>query len=71
MSSLHQHTPSLTAFDPRGLTLRTVAYHRARAQDEPQARVHRQTFSAGGQLQEQWDARLHRLQESDLSLIHI
>ena len=49
MSSLHQHTPSLTAFDPRGLTLRTVAYHRARAQDEPQARVQRQTMSAGGQ----------------------
>lgn len=65
MSSLHQHTPSLTAFDPRGLTLRTVAYHRAQAQDEPQARVHRQTFSAGGQLQQQWDARLHRLHETD------
>lgn len=65
MSSLHQHTPSLTAFDPRGLTLRTVAYHRARAQDEPQTRVHRQTFSAGGQLQQQWDARLHRLHKTD------
>ena len=65
MSSLHQHTPSLTAFDPRGLTLRTVAYHRARAQDELQARVHRQTFSAGGQLQQQWDARLHRLHKTD------
>ena len=65
MSSLHQHTPSLTAFDPRGLTLRTVAYHRARAQDEPHARVHRQTFSAGGQLQQQWDPRLRRLHETD------
>ncbi|MQT49254.1 RHS repeat protein [Pseudomonas helleri] len=65
MSSLHQHTPSLTAFDPRGLTLRTVAYYRAQAQDEPQARVHRQTFSAGGQLQQQWDARLHRLHKTD------
>ena len=56
--SLHRHTPSLTSYDPRGLTIRAVAYHRRTAGDEPQARIHRQVYSATGLLTEQWDPRL-------------
>ncbi|MFP3515638.1 RHS repeat-associated core domain-containing protein [Pseudomonas sp. SIMBA_077] len=69
MSSLHQHTPSLTAVDPRGLTLRTVAYHRAHPQDESQSRIVRQTFGVTGQLHQQWDARLQRLHAADSTVM--
>ena len=56
--ALHRHTPSLTAYDPRGLAIRSVAYHRRTAAEEPQARVSRQMFGASGYLTEQWDPRL-------------
>ncbi len=56
--ALHRHTPSLTAYDPRGLAIRSVAYHRRTAAEEPQARVSRQVFGATGFLTEQWDPRL-------------
>ncbi len=62
--SLHRHTPSLTAYDPRGLTIRAVAYHRRTAVDEPQARIHRQVYTATGLLSEQWDPRLTALRAS-------
>lgn len=62
--SLHRHTPSLTSYDPRGLTIRAVAYHRRAAGEEPQARIHRQVYSATGLLREQWDPRLAALRAS-------
>lgn len=65
MSSLHRFTPLLTAFDSRGSTVRTVAYHRQRAGDEPQARVSRNTFGATGFLQQQRDPRLSALQAAN------
>lgn len=68
MSSLHQYTPSLTAIDPRGLTVRTVAYHRRRVQDVPEARISRQVYGANGMLQQQWDPRLYVLHVSDSSV---
>lgn len=68
--SLHRHTPSLTSYDPRGLTIRAVAYHRRTAGDEPQARIHRQVYSATGMLSEQWDPRLTALRASAANLRH-
>ena len=62
MSSLHRFTPSLAAFDSRGATVRAVAYHRQRTEDEPVARISRNTFGATGFLQQQWDPRLYALQ---------
>ncbi len=56
-ASLHRNTPTIVAFDPRGLTVRTLAYHRANAQAEPQARISRQVYGASGFLQQQWDPR--------------
>lgn len=56
-TSLHLNTPSLTAIDPRGLTVRTVQYHREHVTQTPQARVTRQVFGANGFLLEQWDPR--------------
>lgn len=64
-SSLHKHTPSLTAFDPRGLTVRNVDYYRANAQDAAQARIQRQVYDGRGLMIEQWDPRLYQLQRSD------
>ena len=62
MASLHRFTPSLTAFDPRGASVRTVAYQRLRVEDQPVARVRRNVFGITGALQQQWDPRLHALQ---------
>lgn len=60
-SLLHRHTPTLAAMDPRGLLLRSVAYHRASADTRPQTRTRRQTFGATGLLETQWDPRLDAL----------
>jgi len=65
MPSLHRHTPVLTALDPRGAPVRTVAYHRLRAEDEPVARITRSVYGATGFLQQQWDPRLQALQATD------
>lgn len=62
-SSLHHHTPSLAAFDPRGLSVRRVAYHRTSSGAPARARITRQVFGATGVLLEQWDPRLHRLRD--------
>lgn len=65
MPSLHQNTPSLTVFDPRGLTVRSVAYHRNTLQQQPLEYVTRQVFGARGFLQQQWDPRLSDLHGLD------
>lgn len=62
--SLHRHTPSLVAIDPRGLIVRNVDYHRSSAKVEPQARIHRQVFGSSGLMIEQWDPRLWQLSRS-------
>ena len=62
-SSLHHHTPSLAAFDPRGLSVRRVAYHRTSSDAPALSRINSQVFSATGVLLEQWDPRLHRMRD--------
>jgi len=57
-ATLHQHTPLLVALDPRGLSIRSVAWCRSRPSDAAQARVTRSTFNAAGHLVSQWDPRL-------------
>ena len=64
-SLLHRHTPTLAAMDPRGLVLRSVAYHRASADTPPQARIRRHTYGATGLLETQWDPRLYALRVSE------
>lgn len=61
---LHQHTPTLSAIDPRGLAVRSVAYQRGTYQDLPRARIGRRVFGSQGSQLEQWDPRLHALSES-------
>ena len=64
-SSLHQHTPSLTVIDPRGLSVRGIAYHRREVEEAIAARVQRQVFNAQRHLVQQWDPRLLELSESE------
>lgn len=66
-ASFHRNTPSLAAFDPRGLTVRSVAYLRAAPEAAPTARVRRQVYGASGLLLQQWDSRLHALYLSEPS----
>lgn len=61
MSSLHHHTPSLTAIDPRGLSVRSVGYYRKASQEVPQSRIHQSLYGANGFLSQQWDPRLGSL----------
>ncbi|WP_314915718.1 RHS repeat-associated core domain-containing protein [Pseudomonas helleri] len=64
-SSLHQRTPSLTVVDPRGLVVRSIAYHRQEIEEPIAERIQRQVFNAKGHLCQQWDPRLFEL--SDLA----
>lgn len=59
--STHRHTPSLSVIDPRGLPVRTVAFHRREAQHTAQAQVTRQCYDAAGRSAGQWDPRLFAL----------
>jgi insecticidal toxin complex protein TccC len=67
-ASLHQHTPSLTVTDSRGLSVRTIAYHRADVGVDIVARPHRQVFDANGHLNEQWDPRLLELSKVEVGV---
>ena len=40
MTSLHHYTPSLTAIDPRGLSVRRVNYNRLSVHEPQQPRIH-------------------------------
>lgn len=57
-SALHTHTPTLTAIDPRGLQVRSVALHRREAGDAISERVDRSAFDSAGRLVQRWDPRL-------------
>ncbi|MGH8348049.1 MAG: RHS repeat protein, partial [Pseudomonas sp.] len=56
--SIHRHTPSLTASDPRGLPVRVVGYWRDIDGVPPQARVNRTVHDWAGRAIAQWDPRL-------------
>ncbi|MCU1738145.1 MULTISPECIES: RHS repeat-associated core domain-containing protein [unclassified Pseudomonas] len=62
---IHTHTPTLTVIDPRGLTVRSVAYCRSVETAEPEERINRSTYDAMGRLIEQWDPRLWALSAED------
>jgi RHS repeat-associated protein len=63
-ASLHSHTPVLTVFDPRGLSVRNVAYYRLHAKGDITERIHRQVFNAQGRSSQQWDPRLFGLAQA-------
>ncbi|WP_448096754.1 RHS repeat-associated core domain-containing protein [Luteibacter yeojuensis] len=56
--TLHARTPGLTAIDPRGLSVRLVAYHRLDPASDPESRIERNTYDAAGRARAHWDARL-------------
>ena len=47
---LYHKTPTISAVDSRGLTVRQVAYYRRNADDKPQARITRQHHDTAGRL---------------------
>lgn len=55
--SVHQHTPTLIALDGAGREVRRVAYYRAEAGLDAQARIARQAFNKAGLVAAAWDAR--------------
>ncbi len=63
--SVHAHTPGLTAFDPRGLTVRTVGYWRDGSQPA-QPRINRMSHDSAGRMVAQRDPRLWHTAQANL-----
>ncbi|WP_433861179.1 RHS repeat-associated core domain-containing protein [Pseudomonas thivervalensis] len=55
---LHHKTPTISAFDGRGLPVRQIAYYRRDAQEASQARITQQDYDAAGRQVAQRDPRL-------------
>ncbi|MFP3493939.1 RHS repeat-associated core domain-containing protein [Pseudomonas sp. SIMBA_059] len=64
-ANLHQHTPQLSAIDPRGRVVRNVAYCRTTPLERPQRRVTRTAWDGAGRAVAQWDPRLWVLHSAD------
>jgi insecticidal toxin complex protein TccC len=56
--ALHTHTPTLSVNDPRGLPVRSVSFHRTRADESVTERVDRSGYDSAGRLTRRWDPRL-------------
>ena len=57
-ATLHRKTPTITAVDSRGMTIRHVAYWRSEADKTAEARITRQQYDTAGRQVAQWDPRL-------------
>ncbi|EJM64029.1 RHS repeat-associated core domain protein containing protein [Pseudomonas sp. GM49] len=70
--SVHRHTPTLTALDPRGLAVRGVGFWRDNDGVSPQTRVNRTVHDWAGRVIAQWDPRLFldALAPANLQTIH-
>jgi len=66
--SMHRHTPSLTVFDSRGLTVRQTAYYRAQIDLDAQACVNAQVYDSQGRVIQVWDPRLFELRTTQPDL---
>jgi insecticidal toxin complex protein TccC len=69
--SIHRHTPSLTANDPRGLVVRALGYWRDNDGVLPQARVNRTVHDWAGRAMAQWDPRLFPDASAPANLVSI
>ncbi|MNO37875.1 putative deoxyribonuclease RhsA [compost metagenome] len=58
IASLHACTPTLAVSDPRGLTLRTVTFHRTSSSARPEERINSQTYNWVGKPVAHRDPRL-------------
>ncbi len=54
----HAHTPAIQAFDPRGLVLRNVSYHRRDSTSAPEGYITQQAHDAAGRTVLNCDPRL-------------
>ncbi|ATW30779.1 hypothetical protein BJP41_09850 (plasmid) [Candidatus Williamhamiltonella defendens] len=65
-SNIHAHTPEVTVLDNRGLTVRTIGYHRhPETPDVTEERITRHQFDARGHLVTSIDPRLFARQQHD------
>lgn len=64
-TGVHDKTPTLNVFDPRGRSIRSVEYYRARENVAAQARIQRTFYDAAGRAALEWDPRLWTLLNED------
>ncbi|KAA1187616.1 RHS repeat protein [Photorhabdus heterorhabditis] len=58
-SKLYQHTPSVSVYDNRGLTIRNIDFHRTFAEGNTDTRITRHQYDAHGYLNYSIDPRLY------------
>lgn len=55
--AIHSRTPHLTVAEPRGLTVRSIDYHRREPGTRAEARVHLNALDDKAQVTARWDPR--------------
>jgi insecticidal toxin complex protein TccC len=70
-TNFHDATPTLMAQDPRGQSIRSVAYYRAHLEQTPEPRINRQIYNPNGHLSAGWDPRLWAMQgQPNLTMVY-
>ena len=67
MLNQDRYTPTLAVFDPKGRTVRSVAYCCVDSSPDAEARINRIKFDAVGRAVAQWDSRLWALHAQEAS----
>ncbi|SCZ69030.1 MULTISPECIES: RHS repeat domain-containing protein [Photorhabdus] len=65
---LYQHTPTVSVYDNRGLTIRNIDFHRSTAGGDTDIRITRHQYDARGHLSQSIDPRLYDAKQTDNSI---
>ncbi|MEK9497999.1 RHS repeat domain-containing protein [Photorhabdus sp. P32] len=65
---LYQHTPTVSVYDNRGLTIRNIDFHRTVAGGDTDIRITRHQYDARGHLSQSIDPRLYDAKQTDNSI---
>ncbi|AXG41705.1 MULTISPECIES: RHS repeat protein [Photorhabdus] len=65
---LYQHTPTISVYDNRGLTIRNIDFHRSVAGGDTDTRITRHQYDVRGHLSQSIDPRLYDAKQLDNSI---
>ncbi|WP_240000703.1 MULTISPECIES: RHS repeat protein [unclassified Photorhabdus] len=65
---LYQHTPTVSVYDNRGLTIRNIDFHRSVAGGDTDIRITRHQYDVRGHLSQSIDPRLYDAKQLDNSI---
>jgi RHS repeat-associated protein len=67
LNAMHRDTPTLAVIEPRGVSVRSVAYHRRSSAQTPRAHITQHTLDLAGRTSHSRDPRLFALHQDDES----